>query len=405
MNKEQSSRRQPLHELRPPSDATGNGVVADVLFAALEAACDEDVHDNPFPHGFHSWPAGLHPAIARTVLDGLLPSLPEGGVVDPFCGGGTVGLEAILHHRPFMGLDLNPLSALVAAERCRSRSVPAANAVRGAVERVVERSKERVRAKRPARADVPPEVASAYAPHVIVELAGLLAEIDAVDGRAVPGLRATMAVCFSAILTKVSQRRGDTDTRGQSGPSGKRIGRFVPTERFADKVHELLTRQLALHDVLGDRVRARFITADARSLKTHVEDRPVAMVLTSPPYGGTYDYADHHAHRLAFLGLDDSAFRRQEIGARRRQRLQGSFDDEVREMLTAMAQVLNPETLAVLVVGDAQLEGRRIPADEHLNWIAPSAGLRVVATAKAPRPDWRGGPDRFEHLIALTSTR
>ena len=39
----------------------------------------------------------------------------EGDVVlDPFCGSGTVGLEAVLLNREFIGYDLNPFSCFLA---------------------------------------------------------------------------------------------------------------------------------------------------------------------------------------------------------------------------------------------------------------------------------------------------
>jgi hypothetical protein len=382
--------------LLPPTERKGAPFLADALFNALDQACATDHLQSPYPHAFHSWPAGMHPVVAHEVLKALLPRAPEGGVVDPFAGGGTVGLEAILQGRPFLGGDVNPLSRLVGNERCRARTPKQAQQVNDIVDAVVERSKERVRKKTRVRADIPVEVAQHYAPHTLVELAGLLEEIEAVDDR---DIRPTLAVCFSAILTKVSQRRGDTDIWGNSAQ--KRVGRFVPTERFSDKVLELLDKQQALFDAIGDAGKATFVTSDARELPTALKNRRAALVLTSPPYGGTYDYTAHHADRLAFLGLDDSLFQEKELGARRRQH-EATFEGEVVAMLDAIASVLHPEGVAVLMVGDAELSGKRIRADEQLTALASASGLQMKAVASAPRRDYRGGPDRFEHLVALT---
>ncbi|HEY1100546.1 MAG TPA: hypothetical protein VGF99_16515 [Myxococcota bacterium] len=381
--------------LLPPTTKRGSPFLADALFNALEAASTADYLDSPFPHAFHSWPAGMHPTIASAVLKALLPRAPDGLVVDPFAGGGTVGLEAILQGRAFVGGDLNPLSRLVGTQRTTGRSREEASRISDIIDGVVERSKERVRKKTPARADISPEIASAYLPHTLVELAGLLAEIDAVADTAA---RPLLAVCFSAVLTKMSQRRGDTDV---FGGGGKRVGRFVPTERFADKALELLDKQQALFDRIGPNRKAQFVTSDARDLPAVLGARRASVVLTSPPYGGTYDYTAHHAHRLAFLGLDDSAFQQREMGARRRQHAQ-TFESEVVGVLDAIRGVLHPEGVAVLLVGDAELSGRRIAADQQLQALATSSGLDVRAVASAPRRDHRGGPDRHEHLVALT---
>ena len=380
----------------PPTDRRGAPFLADALFNALDVASSTDHLQSPYPHAFHSWPAGMHPVIAHEVLKTLLPRAPEGGVVDPFAGGGTVGLEAVLNGRPFLGGDVNPLSRLVGRERCRPRSQQQSQRVSDILEAVVERSKERVRKKVLVRANVPEQIARNYAPHTLVELAGLLVEIDVVDD---PDIRSTFGVCFSAILTKMSQRRGDTDVFGGTG--GKRVGRFVPTERFADKVNELLDKQQALFDVVGDSTKATFVTSDARDLPAVLDGRRAAIVLTSPPYGGTYDYTSHHADRLAFLGLDDALFQEKELGARRRQH-EKTFEGEVVAMLDAIAGVLHPEGIAILMVGDAELSGKRVQADEQLKALSTASGLVMKAVASAPRRDYRGGPDRYEHLVAMT---
>lgn len=389
--------------LLPPSRRSvsegADAAIADVLFRALQAAAVGAAADEAdVPHGFHSWPAGMHPAIAMTLLDAF-----EGDVVDPFSGGGTVGLEALLHQRRFFGVDLNPLSARIGAVRCRPRDADSVAAVSAVVDLVTERSKERVRRKVRVRAAVSADVATAYLPHTLLELAGLLEEIAAVTD---DDVKKTLAVVFSSILTKVSLRRGDTDVGGtevdgaEASTAAKRVGRFFPSELFQQKAQQLLTRQHGLWRRVGMQgPKPVFVVDDARRLPELV--KRTQLIVTSPPYGGTYDYAFHHAHRLAFLRLDDTALRAGELGARRNGTDAKGFDDDVTAMLTAMASVLDDDGLVILLVGDGHVGGRRVAADAQLAALAPAAGLVVRASASAPRRDWRGGPDREEHLVAL----
>ncbi|MCA9698295.1 MAG: hypothetical protein KC431_12275, partial [Myxococcales bacterium] len=131
------------------------------------------------------------------------------------------------------------------------------------------------------------------------------------------------------------------------------------------------------------------------------------LVLTSPPYGGTYDYLAHHARRHAWLGINPKQLREGEIGARRdlsagKGRGRGEhWDRQIVETLGAMRALMHEESLAVLLVGDAEVGGRRMAADRQLERLAPEAELEFVAAASSPRPDWRGGPPRKEHLVAL----
>jgi hypothetical protein len=413
-----SQRRRAQANLRPPTDSHGEPAIRDVLVAAFEDAAAEDHTQSPYPHGFHSWPAGLHPAIARELLSGLLPQVPKGLVVDPFAGGGTVGVEAVLHRVPFVGADVNPLSKLVGGERTLPRHPDEASAVAALADEVCERSKERVRDKRPCRADVPVEVAKHYLPHTLMELAGLLEEIQASAGKGSSELdrrrRRSLAVCFSAILTKVSQRRGDTDhgprrptTTTTSAPpsAGKRVGRFIPSEQFAAKAHELVGRQVALFEAVGSDVDAHFIDSDARDLPWALRRRRASLIVTSPPYGGTYDYALQHADRLAFLGLNTETFDKRELFSRRDGRRE-DFDAGTVALLKSMRDVVDDDGLVVFIVGDASFAGRLIDAADHLGDLAADADFEVAASAHAPRPDFyrptaQGDRERFEHIVAL----
>jgi hypothetical protein len=74
---------------------------------ALDVAGDDDA-SRAHVHGFHSYPARMHPATARKLIDGL--SEPGGSVLDPFCGSGTVLVEGLLAARRVVGVDANPLA-------------------------------------------------------------------------------------------------------------------------------------------------------------------------------------------------------------------------------------------------------------------------------------------------------
>ena len=51
--------------------------------------------------------------------------------------------------------------------------------------------------------------------------------------------------------------------------------------------------------------------------------------------------------------------------------------------------------------GRDQGRGQRVAADQQLERIGAQVGLEVVAVASQPRPDWKGGEEREEHLVAL----
>jgi hypothetical protein len=62
-------------------------------------------------HSFHWYPATYVAAIPGTIIS----KVTECGdvVLDPFCGSGTTGVEAIRLNRQFIGIDTNPIAILI----------------------------------------------------------------------------------------------------------------------------------------------------------------------------------------------------------------------------------------------------------------------------------------------------
>src|SRR5258706_5182891 len=101
---------------RAPGRIFADGVAptADALVAALRAPhVDHDIAES-LTHPFHSYPARLHPATARLLVELVARGAGEAPIVDPFCGSGTSLVEAPPAGLRAIGVDLNPLAVLVA---------------------------------------------------------------------------------------------------------------------------------------------------------------------------------------------------------------------------------------------------------------------------------------------------
>jgi DNA modification methylase len=73
-----------------------------------------------FTHMIHPYPAKLLVNIPCFFLDAFLHDYPNARVYDPFCGSGTVMLEANLRNHKTYGAEVCPLSRLI----CRVKSTP-----------------------------------------------------------------------------------------------------------------------------------------------------------------------------------------------------------------------------------------------------------------------------------------
>jgi len=374
------------------------------LQAALHVKPDETT-TQAHVHGFHSYPARLHPDTARRLIDGL--SRPGERVLDPFCGSGTVLVEARLAGRAAMGVDVNPLAVELSELKANGPGAPWTERLMSVATRVAEHADERRRARVGATRRYGEIDVALFAPHVLLELDGLKDGIARVENEA---LARALLLVLSAVLTKVSSRAGDTGR----AEGEKRVSAGYTTRFFVRKAQDLARRLAAAKALLPARVPlAKVIHGDARNLHA-VSDGKVDLVVTSPPYAGVYDYVVHHRDRLRWLELPEERFEEHEIGARRHARgvsfthALARFRGELGAALEEIGRVLSPRGAAVLVIADSVLAMRPVYADELLRGLAPSAGLALTAAASQKRPHLHAPTEhafanrpRREHALLL----
>lgn len=380
----------------------GDRGLSELLADALAAPARDPEAARTYTHPFHTYPARMDPATVRVLIAGLGA---RGPVLDPFCGGGTTLVEARAAGLAATGSDLNPLAVAIA--RARTWTTPPARrrtlleTARAIASETLEEGKAARRAgHRPAPLRKSPvardrRIAEWFAPHVRRELEHVAALIDDEPDREIADI---LRVVLSSILYKVSRRASDTDPRRVE----RHIARGNPSRLFAARA-ELLCA--GLDDLAARRgPMPRLLVADARRLE--VAPASFELAISSPPYAGTYDYADLHGLRMAFLGIDAGELARKEIGPRSRfagapERRARALDDYRRDLgaaLDGVARALAPGGRAALVVGDSMAGRAPVRADQIVKSALP-AGLALVAWAAQERPALGGSEKR-----AFTST-
>lgn len=387
-------------ETRTRGDRDASELLASALDvgSSVESDAAEDAA-RAHVHGFHTYPARMHPTTARRLVEAF--SRPGDSVLDPFCGSGTVLVEARAAGRVALGVDLNPLAVRLA----RRKAYPAGADERRALEEAAEKAAAVAETRRKAKAGASHrygrEDVELFDPHVLLELDGLRLGIQELPKGA---SRDTLALVLSSILVKVSKKRGDTV--GATQP--KRFASGFATRVFLDKARELSRKLAEIEPALTSAPRAQVDEGDARDLG-HLRPESVQLVVTSPPYAGVYDYLEHHRLRLRWLGLQERDLEQSEIGARRTlSKLPApdawqSFFDEMSKVLVALHRVLVPSGKIVLVVGDATRGQEVLAADELLSDAAEASGYEVTAVGSQHRPNFHGGArSKLEHALLLT---
>jgi SAM-dependent methyltransferase len=374
-----------------------------VLEAALDVRADESVLTQDI-HGFHSYAARLHPVTARELIKGLLPR-PPGNVLDPFCGSGTVLVEARrLGHRAF-GVDINPLAVELSRLKTAGASARHAERLLEAARSVAARADERRLQKAGPTRRYSQKDRELFEPHVLLELDGLSNAIRNIEE---PAVRQSSMLVLSAMLNKVSRKQSDT----QSQVDRRRLKSGFAIRVFEHKARELAQKlQKYASELPSGAPPASIRLGDAQNL-SHLRPRTMDLIVTSPPYPGVYDYYAQHALRLRWLDLPVRDFEKGELGARRRlNRL--SFDAALdrwqRELGTCLAEmrrVCRAPALIALVLADSVMAGQAVRADDVVRNVAPRERLELVAHAAQRRPEFHSTRStrkhfRREHLLLL----
>jgi hypothetical protein len=328
-------------------------------------------------HRFHTYPARMHPDAAAMLIEAC-----PGPVHDPFCGGGTVLVEAMLAGRESSGTDLSPIATLVCHARTADKSL--ATSMRSAARKITEKAQLRI------DVEVEEELAKWYQPHVAQELGRIRDEIAEADERIKPLLQAI----FSSIIVKASFRKSDTQNRRET--------HHRPPGTTAILFHKKTREFGRALETMPDGPFPAIALADARRFQPQASR---GLIVTSPPYPGVYDYLPMQQLRSLWLGIDLQEGAMGEVGSRRAFRAQGrkealqGWRADTEQWIGIQARALAPSGRLVIVVGDGLVGNRMVDALGPTVESMRAAGLKVVARASTDRPDHARETIRIEHMV------
>jgi SAM-dependent methyltransferase len=314
-------RRRSLTHVGGAVDTIGNRDVALKLAEALDVkpapepgadgGADGDDPDRAHVHGFHTYPARMHPTTAARLVRALTAT--NATVLDPFCGSGTVLVEAMIAGRRAVGVDISSLAVLLSGVKTARHEASDREAIVARARSIAAFARARREGRAGATRRYPREDVELFDPHVLLELDSIRAGIADSAGENLAVANA-LKIVLSAILVKVSRRTSDTSETSRP----RRIAAGYPARLFVRKAEDLARRLADLDSLLpAEGPAARVDIDDASRLRT-VHAATIDGVVTSPPYVATYDYLAHQAMRMRWLELDANALAGGEIGARRR---------------------------------------------------------------------------------------
>lgn len=386
----------------------GDAALTRTFVHALEVASANEVRESaslrPHVHDFHVYPARMHPETAARLIQALAE--PGDVVLDPFCGSGTVPVEAMLQGHTALAADLNPLAVRLTLAKAGTAFDP--DALMMAAVRVRGIADERRTKRMGFSTNYGPEDRAAFAPHVLAELDGLRMGIQAER----PGpVRDALDLVLSSLLTKLSLRRADTSDQ----QTDKRIAAGYAAKMFDKRAESFATGLHTFHRMLP-KPPPRLLTfiSDVRDLKG-IRAGEAQVVVTSPPYAATYDYVEHHDLRMRWLGLSTDGMYKGEIGARRvyarmsPSEARGAWQAELGSMLQSLARVTSRGARVALLMADSAVGDTPMRADEAIAFALAGTPFVLAAGASQERPHFHGptqgafrNAPRREHVLLLS---
>jgi len=268
-------------------------------------------------HWIYPYKGKFHPQMIRAILNIIGVQMGD-SVLDPFVGSGTTAVEAQLLGINCVGIDISPLSVLQSRVKTESIHV---------VQEVIEH-------------ECAIKEVTASPLFTVERLHDAILAID--DER----VRNFYLMAELVTHSDVSRRRRQ----------------FVQSfntnlDLMVSSVQDFKGVASALNLHLGD-VSIR----EANALGLPFNDNSMDGIVTSPPYSIALDYIENDKHAFKALGHSLDGLRPRFIGLKGRgpQRVD-LYNSDMRRCYEEMLRVLRPSRFCVIVIGDAHLEGKRIP--------------------------------------------
>jgi hypothetical protein len=361
-------------------------------------------------HPVHPFPARMAPEIVCSII-GPAQRRPL-RVLDPMMGSGTVVALAQARHHHAIGIDLDPLAALIS----RVWTTPISkDSVRSVATRVL-RVAEQVASRTPASASFPRHAERETKQFIRYwfdcrarrQLFGLSLAIGRVKDRKI---RDALWCAFSRLIIA---RRGASRALDLVHSRPHRYferAPVLPFDKFPAVIELVLANVPSKYSRKGG-PRATIRLGDAR--KTGIRSGSIDLVLTSPPYLNAIDYMRCSKFSLVWMGVSVAEVRSlraasvgSEVGSaveqdseihahfkqlrlhrlpKRQRGLVATYMKDMRKSLSEVSRVLVPGGRAVYVIGENTVRGVYIRNAKIVELLAAQVGLSTERSFKRPLP-------------------
>jgi len=266
-----------------------------------------------YPHLIHSYPAKLIAHIPNFFLNNNYFSKKGGVVLDPFCGTGTVLLEAMISGRNSRGADANPLAQLISKVKTTYLS-----------DEILKLNLELIiiTYKTIEKPEIPEIINRDF--WFSLENQKKLGLIKrAINETTIDDIRDFFLICFSNCVKKVSYADPRVAVPVKLNPKRypDRSNKYKKTLKKIKDVETIdiltLFKTICTNNIqsvsnlksFNNKVTAKVVSDDARKLTRDIgtskliENESIDLIITSPPYAGAQKYIRSSSLNIGWLGM------------------------------------------------------------------------------------------------------
>jgi len=353
-------------------------------------------------HDVHAYPAKFPAFIAAKAFSYAKDEgVDVSTVADVFCGCGTVALEAKLQGIDFWGCDINPVAALIARAKSQNYSILKITNYYAAIQHAIEQQAGAILDYD----NAPDRIKYWFDEEMYRKLFRIKNAIDLV----IP-LNSKYRTAFYCIFSSCLKATSNWLT--------KSIKPQVDPEKEPEDAYSIFTHQYERFKKAAMTL-PECDTSDIRIIKGNflkmnkVPD--VDLIVTSPPYVTSYEYADLHQLSTLWLGYveDYRDLRKGTIGSIYNSNQINMSDDsvntagraiinklvevaretaktksvaryftDIQKVVKRSYEILNDEGMVLFIVGDTEYKGVRIENSKHILQSMADSGFSEIKLGK-----------------------
>ncbi|HNL06940.1 MAG: site-specific DNA-methyltransferase [Chitinophagales bacterium] len=336
-------------------------------------------------HGYYTYPAKFIPQLAKRLINEH--STKGNVVIDPFMGSGTTIVESLVEQRIGIGTDINEIAYLIAKTKTTPiKSIELLTVFMHLEQELHKRilqMREHYIIKAYDKLKLHERVDYWHKSTQKEDLAILLYTIIEIEN---PAIKNFFLVAFAQILKTCSiwMQKSVKPTRDMQKKEYHVLSTFVQQIKKMLKKNDAFYKMLPKSTVQNIDEYRTVVCQDARLLPC--QNEKAQLIVTSPPYVTSYEYADLHQLPLYWLGhLEELAvFRKkfigsaytdrpitnlnspiaqqivQQLGNNKKGREVHNYFADMYEVFVEMYRVLEHQAKACIVIGNTNFKGIEI---------------------------------------------